>query len=467
MGNNSSRTERIRAKFHKLYEVVDLIFFDDVNKKEILLQYETICKKINIENIRSHWVDKLLSQMIEYHDVTLHMFMLESFVYISNSNILNDSTFLENLEPKHDLPILPKYYYFQCSDANIPNIITSHFYVSLINGSNSRNACVIEEDKRKNQILYPIGNIHAIYLGFLQEKMYPQEILILPTIRFIQEQYNNKLYVMFNNLKGKENAFYSMITEEKYIKIISQKLKFLSKTIQIMYLETPNNYIQTIKICNDILLEIQSFQSNLTPDQIAMFISQITQYRKPNTVIFMLLSLLFIAKHPEYVQVILDYTGSFYTLVNPFLDKYLNPNDPQYLKDEHLLKDDKLETLQLLKMFKDPDFPSLPKDKFFRCVLANDKMDFSATDFINYRITSTSLYAPNEDLLHRDNCPSGEDSKRLDQVLFNEDGSVFGLFIGFLSLYPEEHEVLIGPGTHFHMTKSIDTKQFYTISQNT
>ncbi len=454
MGNlQSQHNDAIITKLKELLKIIEAMFYD--KPQSFFKEYKRWGHQMlgYVHNIKLSYMNLLISQIMQYTNKDLHLFMMESLLFFAkHPHYVNAKMdiFLEK-----DVPILPNYPYFRCIEKN-DNAIQELIMVSLINSSKS---CPFPYKNPENQILYIKDEIKGIYIGFLPNQDYHQAILIMPQIKF---QFVKRM---------KSKSIYNMITSQTYLEQILEKFQMLKSMMNVMYLEDPHQYSETTNILNDIVFEIEHYAIHLEIVWIDMFISQVTQYRNPNIVIFMLLSLLFIAKNPKYVTSIQDYTGSFYTIVNPFLDFYLNPNDSRYLDDsqfdQYMNQDEKQKLLKLIGMFDELDLPVLPLEQFYRCVKVTENFDFTKIESINYRVSSVSLYAPNNDLLKRDNCPIQGDINRLDQVLTNVDPNLKGLFIGFLSNYPFEHEVLLGPRLLFKITKDdrIAKKQFCDISQ--
>lgn len=440
MGNFVStdpKSNTIHKKLKQLFQILDDMFYDDMEKSERMKEYMSIGKELMRynENIKVEWVNRIIRAVMEFRDKNIHMFMLESLLYFAKHGLEINYEFV---------PDLPFGHYFQCipKDQEVMKIVKTESILMLENAF----------DKQKCSQDFTIRNVNiksklkGIYTGFLHGNHH--SISVMPGIRNESDETIENLQV------------YQVQVQEKLM-----KLKYI---VDVMYFENTYNFEETIGELELIIQEISKYSDNIELKWIDMFASQVTQYREPEIVKFMFLSLLFVCRHVSYVASIIDYTKEFYRIVNPFLDFYMNPNDERYMQDalipQYMDEMQQEKFVKLIGMFDEQQLPNLPLEEFYRCVKATEKFPFTASHSVNYRISSTSLYAPSKDLLKRDNCPVSGQEGRLDQVLTNEDPNLRALFIGFLSSYPYEHEVLLGPGLQFKLLQQKDLTQFYNIS---
>ncbi len=183
----------------------------------------------------------------------------------------------------------------------------------------------------------------------------------------------------------------------------------------------------------------------LTEERIGIMCCHLLRFRDPLMQRLIVDSVWYLIQHPEAVQCINTYTGSAYTEINGYLDIYLNPNVP--MSDVDVLPPNPC-ALDLIQVFKDPNAPVLGKSQYLRrCVIHNAKYK-EKFNRINYRVTSVTM----DDAATI--CPESQGIERIrvDQIL-RFDGSVKGLYIGFLSQFPHEVEVLLQPGTSFTQLK--------------
>jgi hypothetical protein len=193
--------------------------------------------------------------------------------------------------------------------------------------------------------------------------------------------------------------------------------------------------------------------------------------------VFMLQSLQYVLLHPHVIEPIKEYTFHLYNM-NRRLDEYCDPTNPVYLDKTWLRENSKgiifskhnspfqqflsnrdgkttyAHTQELLNMFYRHDLPVMSKEiQLYRCLMLydNTKTKLTQNEFVNYRITSTSL-APSYFTCPWNGVP------RLDQLLkFKSDCR--GLFIGFMSFVPGQDEVLHPSNLKFTRLKKLNKSQ--------
>ncbi len=239
---------------------------------------------------------------------------------------------------------------------------------------------------------------------------------------------------------------------------------------------TTNKLLYAIRITKNILNDLR--EHPIHQDRFDLFAMEtlfehIKIYNHPNisVPIFIMESFYFLWFHPEFIEVLRLYTSPVFFNVNKILDQYCDTNSMMYRDKEFVHKeltqmfphmknaDEKL--ILLIETFQSDEIPLLDTDMDLRrCVdLAFPGMEqlMSQPSFINGRFTSTTLEPVAS-------CPVKHwmgKAKQMDQILVFEK-PLPAIYIGFLSYYPIQNEVLLGPGMKFTkvMNKTNEMKEY-------
>lgn len=261
----------------------------------------------------------------------------------------------------------------------------------------------------------------------------------------------------------------------------------LKRLIEFIYFEFKHlELIQTVvagmfQMCD----EIEPLANVLEGADRRRFMAQFVAYRNVDIHFTMLNSLLFLLQNPRFIVPLKAYTSNVYTVVNEMLDQLYDPKHPLYGDREGALnwvyqrtpqwEREQMQHIESLLDLLTTRVPGIGPGNFYRCVVPTPQFPLKNI-LMSFRFTSVSLTNITKgDSLKMNTCPNWH--YQVVHLVLQSQTVLPGLYVGFISTHPLEHEVLLFPSLQFVETKSDlavvaqyraqqrDPPRFYDISQ--